>query len=58
MWLRELVGVLAILAGVILVGAALIASGWWALAFLGGSALTLLGLGAVVHRVPEDGDRS
>lgn len=56
MLLRELAGLAAILAGVVLVICALVAAGWWALAFLAGTALVCLGVGAVMHRVPVEGE--
>lgn len=54
--LRDLAGLVAILLGITLVIAAMIAAGWWALVFLGGAALVCGGLGMVIHRVPEQDD--
>lgn len=56
MLVRELAGLLAILVGAVLVVAALVASGVWALAFVGGSMLVCGGLGMVFTRVPEEDD--
>jgi len=53
---RELAGALAILVGGVMVVAAMIASGWWALVFLGGSAMVCGGLGMAIRRSPERGD--
>jgi predicted phage tail protein len=54
--LRDLAGLAAILTGIALVVAAMIAAGWWALVFIGGSALVCGGLAMVIHRVPEQVD--
>jgi apolipoprotein N-acyltransferase len=56
MLVRELASALAILVGGALVILAVIASGWWSLAWLGGSALVCVGLVTAAHRIPEQGD--
>jgi predicted phage tail protein len=58
MLVRELAGLLVIMLGVTLVVAALIASGWWSLAFLGGSMLVCGGVAMVLRRVPEQDDEA
>lgn len=53
MMFREIAGLFAIVVGTALVVAAMIASGLWALAFLGGSAMLCGGVGMTFIRSPE-----